>query len=410
MLTINPTRLLARIDEMNKIGALPGGGNRRLALSDEDRAARDLLLKWMKEEKLDVTVDEMGNMYGKRAGSTVQPAVALGSHLDTVSTGGRYDGTYGVLAALEVMATLNEQGVTTGRPLLIINFTNEEGARFSPDMMGSLVVSKPHLRDEIWRAADLTGTQETIKSELTRIGYLGDVRCGSKPIDYYLELHIEQGPILEKEGTHIGVVEKVQGIYWTEYVLTGQAAHAGTTPLSDRKDPGLVAAKVNVFLRELAEKTPGQLCTLGLMEYYPNVINVIPQRIRLVTDLRNPIDQNQRQAQEKLDSFVQETASRAGISVERMERVRLNAVDFSPEVTAVIDTNAKRLGLSTRRMVSGAGHDAQMMAAVSKAAMIFVPSVNGISHNEAEFTAPEDLANGANVLLHSALHLSALLC
>ncbi len=409
MLTINPTRLLARIDEMNRIGALPGGGNRRLALSDEDRAARDLLLKWMKEEKLDVTVDEMGNMYGKRAGSTVQPAVALGSHLDTVSTGGRYDGTYGVLAALEVMATLNEQGVTTGRPLLVVNFTNEEGARFSPDMMGSLVVSKPHLRDEIWRAADLTGTQETIKSELTRIGYLGDVRCGSIPIDYYLELHIEQGPILEKEGTQIGVVEKVQGIYWTEYVLTGQAAHAGTTPLSDRKDPGLVAAKVNVFLRELAEKTPGQLCTLGLMEYYPNVINVIPQRARLVTDLRNPIDQNQRQAQEKLDSFVQETASRAGISVERMERVRLNAVDFSPEVTAVIDTNAKRLGLSTRRMVSGAGHDAQMMAAVSKAAMIFVPSVNGLSHNEAEYTSPEDLANGANVLLHSALHLSALL-
>lgn len=403
---INSARLLSRIETMNNIGALPGGGNRRLALSDEDKAARNLLMRWMREEKLDVRVDEVGNMYGLRAGSKDLPAVALGSHLDTVSTGGRYDGTYGVLAALEVMSTMNDLGIVTARPLILINFTNEEGARFSPDMMGSLVVSKPHLRDEIWKAADLTDGQKTIKSELERIGYLGDVRCGSIPIDYYLELHIEQGPILEKEVTHIGVVEKVQGIYWTEYILTGQAAHAGTTPLSDRKDPGLVAAKVNVFLRELAEKTPGQLCTLGLMEYYPNVINVVPQRVRLVTDLRNPSDKHQGQAQEMLDAFVQETASYSGIKVERTERVRLDAVDFSTEVTEVIEKTAIALDLTTRRMVSGAGHDAQMMAAVSKAAMIFVPSVNGISHNEAEDTHPEDLTRGANVLLNSALSLA----
>jgi N-carbamoyl-L-amino-acid hydrolase len=405
-MSINPARLLSRIEKMNAIGALPGGGNRRLSLTDEDRAARDLLSTWMKEEGLDVNVDELGNQYGIRPGKSQTPALALGSHLDTVATGGRYDGTYGVLAALEVMSVLNEQGIQTEKPIVMVNFTNEEGARFAPDMMGSLVVSKPALRDMAWKAEDLLGNGVTVKEELQRIGYLGKAPCGSIPIDHYIELHIEQGPILEREGFPIGVVEKVQGIFWTEYILTGQAAHAGTTPLAMRKDPGLLAARINLRLRELAETTPGQLGTVGLLEHYPNVINVVPDRVRLVTDLRNPEWDNLHRAQSRLDEFVAQESARAGITVRRTEQVRLAPVDLSQEVVGQIEQAAKGLGLTTRRMVSGAGHDAQMMAAVAKAAMIFVPSVNGISHNEKELTHPQDLVNGANVLLETALAIA----
>ncbi|MBL7849819.1 MAG: hydantoinase/carbamoylase family amidase [Cyclobacteriaceae bacterium] len=403
---INSHRLQSRIRRMNEIGQLPGGGNRRLALTNEDKAARDLLRQWFEEEGLEVQVDEVGNMYGFREGRNPGKAVALGSHLDTVSTGGKYDGTYGVLAALEVISVLNENKVVTDCPLVIVNFTNEEGARFAPDMMGSLVVSKPELRDAVWEARDLNDNQVTVKAELARIGYLGTVRCGSVPIESYVELHIEQGPILEKEGTKIGVVEKVQGIYWTEYVLTGQAAHAGTTPIELRRDPGLLASRINVFLREMAMRHPPQLATIGLMEYYPNVINVVPERVRLVTDLRNPFVKGLVESQRQLDEFVLDQALAAGIEVRRTEQVRLSPVDFSQEIVSVLETCAAERGLSTRRMVSGAGHDAQMMAAVAKAAMIFVPSAGGISHNEKEHTSPADLENGANLLLDVALRLA----
>jgi N-carbamoyl-L-amino-acid hydrolase len=403
---IDTKRLNDRITVMNTIGAIDGGGNCRLSLTDEDKAARDLLAVWMREEGLDVKVDELGNMYGIRAGKSSLPAVAIGSHLDTVTTGGRYDGTYGVLAGLEVISLLNENKVVTERPIVLINFTNEEGARFAPDMMGSLVVSKPHLRDEIWKSVALDHDKASIRSELERIGYLGTVPCGSIPIAYYLELHIEQGPILEHERVNIGAVEKVQGIYWTEYILRGQAAHAGTTPLINRKDPGLLAARINLFLRQLAEEFPTQLGTIGLMEFSPNVINVVPERVRLITDLRNPDDIRLQAAQKKLDEFITRQAVRDGITVERTERVRLAPVDFSGEVVDRIDAASKQLHLTSRRMVSGAGHDAQMMAAICKAAMIFVPSVNGISHNVKEYTTPEDLANGANVLLSAALQVA----
>jgi N-carbamoyl-L-amino-acid hydrolase len=403
---VNRERLLGRIEEMNRIGALPGGGNRRLSLSDEDKTARDLLGKWMREEGLDVRVDEVGNQFGLRKGSSSLKAVALGSHLDTVSTGGRYDGTYGVLAALEVFCVLNESKRVTKRPLALINFTNEEGARFSPDMMGSLVVSKPHLRDDVWASRDLTGSGATVRDELARIGYLGDMKVGSLPIECYVELHIEQGPILELEKIDIGVVEKVQGIYWTEYILTGQAAHAGTTPIARRKDPGLVAARVISFARDLSMKNPGQLSTVGLLEFFPNAINVVPERVRMITDVRNPDEARLRSGQQQLDEFITREAARDNITITRQEMVRLAPVDFDPTVTSQIETSAAKIGLRSRRMVSGAGHDAQMMAAVAKAAMIFVPSVNGISHNEKEHTAPDDLVNGANVLLETILRLS----
>lgn len=405
-MTINSTRLLGRLKQINAIGALPGGGVCRLALTDADKGARDILVAWMKEEGLEVVVDELGNTYGIREGSSDLPFLAIGSHLDTVSTGGYYDGAYGVMAGLEVISVLNEKKIETNRPLVLINFTNEEGARFSPDMMGSLVVSKPRLRDEVWQSVALDGSGATIKSELQRIGYLGSVVCGSLPIDYYLELHIEQGPILEEENVQSGIVEKVQGIYWTEYVLTGQAAHAGTTPLANRRDPGLSAAGINLFVRQLAVDIHGQLGTVGFTEYYPNVINVVPERVRLITDLRNPDEALLRQAQEKLDMFVRDHCKENRIRVERNEKIRLAPVDFSAEVVDCIARSCGESGLSSKRMVSGAGHDAQMMAAICKAGMIFVPSVGGISHNPKEHTSPGDLTKGAEVLLRAALTLA----
>ncbi|MDZ4716450.1 MAG: Zn-dependent hydrolase [Cytophagales bacterium] len=402
-MTINANRLLSRLAQLNKIGALPGGGVRRLALTDADKEARDLLVAWMKEEGLEVIIDQVGNTYGVRAGSSKTPALAIGSHLDTVSTGGYYDGTYGVLAGLEVISVFNENNIKTNRPLVLINFTNEEGNRFSPDMMGSLVVSKPDLLADVWLAEALDGSGATVKSELERIGYLGTVAFGSVAISHYLELHIEQGPVLETKQVNIGVVEKVQGIYWTEYILRGQAAHAGTTPLSLRKDAGITAARVNLFLRELAEEIPGQLGTIGLMEFYPNVINVVPERVRFVTDLRNPDGSRLSAAQKKLDLFVTDWCKTESIEVSRNEMVRLAPVDFSVEVLDRIAAACDQLKFSSTRMVSGAGHDAQMMAAVSKAAMIFVPSAGGISHNVKEHTDPEDLGRGAEVLLQTVL-------
>ena len=402
---INPTRLLSRLKKLNTIGALPDGGNCRLALSDQDKKGRDLLVTWMRQEGLEVQIDQVGNIYGIRRGQRSGPALAIGSHLDTVTTGGRYDGCYGVLAGLEVISVLNEKKVKTTRPLILINFTNEEGNRFSPDMMGSLAVSKPKQVGEIWKSVALDGSGVTVKSELERIGYLGKVKCGSIPIAYYLELHIEQGPILEQEMIDIGIVEKVQGIYWTEYILKGQAAHAGTTPLESRKDAGLVAARINLGLREIAEEVPGQLGTIGLMEFYPNVINVVPDRVRLITDLRNPDKVLLSKAQGMLDQYVQFQCKNEEVQVVRREKVRLIPVDFSPKVVERITKACNDLGFSSKQMVSGAGHDAQMMAAVSKAAMIFVPSVGGISHNPKEFTKPKDLERGAEVLLQTAIDM-----
>lgn len=402
---VNATRMLGRLEQVNAIGALPGGGVCRLSLTDEDKAVRELLASWMREEGLEVRVDEMGNMYGIREGAADLPFVAIGSHLDTVSTGGCYDGAYGVMAGLEVISVLNENKVKTQRPLVLINFTNEEGARFAPDMMGSLVVSKPRLRDEVWKSSALDGSGATVLDELERIGYLGNVPCGSIPVDFYLELHIEQGPILEQEGCQIGIVEKVQGIYWTEYILSGQAAHAGTTPFANRRDPGILAARTLVHLREMAGSVEGQLGTIGLMEFTPNVVNVVPEKVRFITDLRNPNETRLIESQRRLDEFILAEAEKANIDIVRHERVRLAPVNFSADVVDIIQTSAAALGLTSRKMVSGAGHDAQMMAAVSQAAMIFVPSKDGLSHNVKEYTAPEDLSNGANVLLSATLGL-----
>ncbi len=405
-LRIDGARLLARLDQLAQIGAIEGGGCCRLALTDEDKAGRDLVVSWMRELGLQVIVDGIGNVFGLRAGRESLPPVMTGSHVDTVRTGGRYDGNLGVLAGLEVVATLDAAGLVTRRPLVVALFTNEEGARFAPDMLGSLVYAGGLSLAEGLAAVAIDG--KVLGDELQRIGYAGAAPLPAYRPHAYVELHIEQGPVLDAEGVTIGAVEDLQGISWQEIVITGQSNHAGTTPMRLRHDAGYCAAAITTFLRGLARDMGGaQVCTVGRIELVPNLINVIAARATLTADLRNTDEALLRQAEERLAAFLATLGRDEGVAIRTRRLARFEPVSFDPAVIRCIETVAARLGLSHRRMTSGAGHDAQMLARICPAAMIFVPSVKGISHNAAEHTAPADLEAGANVLLHTLLELAA---
>jgi beta-ureidopropionase / N-carbamoyl-L-amino-acid hydrolase len=321
-----------------------------------------------------------------------------GSHIDTVATGGRYDGIYGVLAGLEVVRWLNERGLRTRRPLVLAAFTNEEGVRFMPDMMGSLVFAGGY---PLQRALDTVGTDgRRLGDELHRIGYAGDLACGAIRPHAFVELHIEQGPVLEAEGLQIGAVQDLQGISWQELTFTGQSNHAGTTPMDLRRDAGYCAAAVAVFVRELAQRLGGsQVATVGSIQLHPNLINVIAARATVTVDLRNTDEHVLQQAEHELAAFVLRLAEQQQVRVERKSLARFEPVHFDEGLVRRIESAAAARGLSQRRVTSGAGHDAQMMARICPAAMIFVPSRRGISHNPSEFTAPAELTAGANVLL-----------
>jgi beta-ureidopropionase / N-carbamoyl-L-amino-acid hydrolase len=404
-LRIDRERLLQRIQALHEIAPIEGGGNCRLALTDEDRAGRDLVVAMMRDLGLSVTVDAIGNVVATRAGREDGPPVMTGSHVDTVRTGGRYDGNLGVLAGLEVIETLAVAGVTTKRPLAVALFTGEEGARFHPDMLGSLVyaggLSVEAAHDEI----GIDGTR--LGDELARIGYLGGSPCPG-PVPYaFVELHVEQGPVLEREGVRIGAVESVQGICWTELTITGQSNHAGTTPMALRHDAGYVAAEVAAFVRRLVGEMGGaQVGTVGRLSLVPDLINVVAGRATLSVDLRNTDGDALHRALDQLVAFAHATADREGCSVAVRTLADFDPVIFDPRVVDLVDAAATGLGLSVRRMPSGAGHDAQMLARVCPTAMVFVPSVDGLSHNPAEHTEPDDLEAGANVLLHTLLTLA----
>lgn len=405
-LQINIKRVEEKIRQLGRIGALPGGGVSRLALTNEDKAARDLLLSWMKQLKLDIRIDELGNMFGIRPGKTNLPPVMVGSHLDTVGTGGLYDGSLGVLAGIEIMEILNEQHIITEKPFALANFTNEEGVRFTPDMMGSHGFSQPEIVKSLLHASAVDGSGATIKSELQRIGYSGKIPCGSFPVGHFLELHIEQGPVLETENIQIGAVEMVQGIYWTEYLFEGVANHAGTTPIHLRRDAGLVAAQLASFVRQLALSLGGdQVGTVGLIELHPNLINVMAEKARVIVDLRNTDAIRLSRAQALLDKKAAELAKAEKAGFQKKELVRFPPVQFDQRLIGRITNAARELGYSVKQMPSGAGHDAQMMAAVCPTAMIFVPSVGGVSHNIKEFTKPEDIERGCQVLLKVVMEL-----
>jgi N-carbamoyl-L-amino-acid hydrolase len=411
-LRVDRDRLWARIEALGEIGAIlgPNGerGNARLALTDADRQGRDLVVGWMRDLGLDIGIDAIGNVVATRPGTDpVAAAVMTGSHIDTVATGGRFDGNLGVLAGLEVIETLEQHGVTTHRPISVAFFTDEEGARFAPDMLGSLVyVGGMPLED----ALDVTAVDDGARlgDELLRIGYAGALPCPAAGAPAaYVELHIEQGPILEDEGVTIGVVEGVQGISWTEVTITGRSAHAGTTPMRLRRDPGYVAAAITTFVRELAVRVGGaQVATVGRIELTPNLVNVVPSTATLTVDLRNTDDAVLVGAERELAAELDRLRDAEHVAITTRSLARFEPVDFDPATIELVEQTAVRLGHSTRRMPSGAGHDAQMLARVCPTAMIFTPSAGGLSHNIAEYTSPDDVGAGADVLLQTLLALA----
>lgn len=405
-LAINGPRLLDQLRQLADIGRTPTNACCRLALTDDDKLGRDLVVRWMKDLGMAVTVDPVGNIFGVRTGT--QPDLApimTGSHIDTVRTGGAYDGNYGVLAGLEVVATLNDAKQDTKRSLVVGVFTNEEGARFAPDMLGSLVYVGGMPLKEALDIKAIDGAR--LGDELMRIGYDGAAAIGVHKPHAFIELHIEQGPILDIEGVKIGAVENLQGISWQELTIVGQSNHAGTTPMYLRHDAGYAASAIATFVRELTRKMGGhQVGTIGKVDLVPNLINVIAARATMTVDLRNTDESLLQQAELALEEFIKELAQSEGITITSRRLARFEPVNFDAALADRIAHHAEALGLSHRRMTSGAGHDAQMLARICPSAMIFVPSVGGISHNPAEHTEPEDLIAGANVLLATLTELA----
>ena len=405
-LCVDIDRLGARLQALAEIGAIAAGGVCRLALSDEDGAGRDLVVRWMTELSLAVSVDAIGNVVGVRAGVEPGPPVMTGSHIDTVRTGGRYDGNLGVLAGLEVIQVLNDAGITTRRPLAVAFFTNEEGARFNPDMMGSLVFVGGLALEAALKTVGIDGT--TVGGCLQRIGYAGPQACGQPAVQAYVELHVEQGPVLEAEGFTIGAVEGVQGISWTEFTVLGISNHAGTTPMRMRHDAGFVACAVAQQARQIAREMGGnQVATVGALKLSPDLVNVIANKAVFTVDLRNTDEATLQEAEARLHQFANQVASAEGVTLTSRRLARFEPVSFDPASVALVEATAKQLDLSVKRLPSGAGHDAQMLARICPTAMIFVPSVGGISHNVKEYTSPSDLEAGANVLLHTLLKLAS---
>ncbi len=408
-LRVDGERLWARLAALGEIGAVHGAngerGNARLALSDADRDGRDLVVGWMRDLGLAIEIDAVGNVVGTRPGSDPAAApVMVGSHIDTVRTGGWFDGNLGVLGGLEVVETLAQHDIVTRHPISVAFFTNEEGARFQPDMLGSLVyVGGMGLEDALdVRAAD-DGAR--LGDELARIGYAGSTPCPTAVAPHaYVELHIEQGPVLEDEGITIGAVTGVQGISWTELTISGQSAHAGTTPMRLRRDPGYVAAAINTGVRAIATQMGGtQVATVGRCEFHPNLVNVVPATVTMTVDLRNTDEMLLQQAESVFGALCEQLAAEEGVTIERRTLARFEPVEFDASMVDLVEATARRLGHSTMRMPSGAGHDAQMLARVCPTSMVFVPSVNGLSHNIAEYTSPADITAGADVLLQVVL-------
>lgn len=404
-LRVNGHRLLDRLDRLGGVGRREDGSCCRLALTEEDRQGRDLVVSWMRELGLEVRVDRVGNIFGIRAGAEELPPVMTGSHIDTVATGGKYDGCLGVLAGLEVVQTLNEAGVPTRRPLAVAVFTNEEGARFQPDMLGSLVLAGGL---ETQDALAIVGTDGGIfGEELERIGYAGSLEPGALVPSAFVELHIEQGPILDLAGEALGVVKNLQGISWQEITLHGVSNHAGTTPMRFRHDAGYGAARIACFVRDLAFNLgDSQVGTVGSLRLVPGLINVIPRQAVLTVDLRNTVEERLQEAEDHLAAFIHEMVQQEGLEVSIRRLARFEPVVFDGSVVRVIERAAAALGQPIRAMTSGAGQDAQMLARLCPSAMIFVPSIGGVSHNPAERTKPEHLELGANVLLQTLLELS----
>jgi N-carbamoyl-L-amino-acid hydrolase len=402
---IDRSRLEQSFQALGRIGETPRGGLSRLALSDDDKRARDQMVTWMREARLRVRVDQMGNIFGERPGTDALPAVMVGSHVDSVPTGGKYDGQLGVLCGLEVIRALDDHGVRTRHPLMLSIITNEEGARFQPAMIASGVMAGKIPLEDAYNARDKDGLR--LVDELERIGYLGSEPCVARPLRAYLELHIEQGPLLEEEGLSVGVVEGIVAISWSRLTIHGVQDHAGPTPMRIRHDALVAAAEVIGGVRRIARELGGDtVTTVGNLVVQPNIVNAIPGRVVLSIDIRDPRDATLDRARPMLERVVQDACDREGVRGELEHYWRVPYTPFDPGVVDAVERAARAAGARYRRIRSGAGHDAQYMATIGPAGMIFVPSRDGRSHCEEEFTPMDDIEHGANTLLGAVLDLA----
>ncbi|PVY90342.1 N-carbamoyl-L-amino-acid hydrolase [Acidovorax sp. 99] len=402
-LRINGQRLWASLMELAQIGATPKGGVCRLTLTDLDKQGRDLVTRWAREAGMTVTIDKIGNGFMRRPGrNNSLPPIMTGSHIDTQPTGGKFDGNYGVLAGIEVVRTLNDHGIETEAPIEVAFWTNEEGSRFVPVMMGSGVFAKAFTLEHAYAATDTEG--KTVKGELERIGYIGDQEPGDHPIGAYFETHIEQGPVLEDNDKTIGVVSGVLGIRWFDCTVTGMEAHAGPTPMALRKDAMLAATRIMQDVVAAAHRHPPHgRGTVGMVQVFPNSRNVIPGRVKFSIDLRNSTDALVDAMAAEVKAFADQVAQEHGVQVHIEMVSSYPAQLFQPECVQAVGRAAAKLGYSHMPAVSGAGHDAVYMAKLAPSGMIFIPCKDGISHNEIEDAKPEHIEAGCNVLLHAML-------
>ena len=405
---INDIRLWRMLTDMAKIGPGVAGGNNRQTLTDADAAGRTLFKGWCEAAGMTVCADKMGNMFAMRSGEDADSLpVYVGSHLDTQPTGGKFDGVLGVLAGLEIVQSLNDFAAKTRRPIVVVNWSNEEGVRFAPPMLGSGVFSGAH--DLQWAYTREDAAHKTFGEELVRIGWRGDEEIGARQMRAYFELHIEQGPVLETEGIDIGAVTRGQGMYWLEFTIVGKESHAGSTPMDMRADAGLGMARIILAIDEVARAhAPWAVATVGHCEVFPKSRNIIAGKSVLTADFRHPEQSVLNRMKKEIVSRAEAVADEGGLQISVREIGRYDSAEFDGDCVNAVRAAAARLGYSCRDLVSGAGHDAFWISRIAPTAMVMCPCVGGLSHNEAEDISPEWAAAGANVLFHAVVQTAEL--
>ena len=402
-LKINGERLWESIMEMAKIGPGVAGGNNRQTLTDEDAVGRALFQQWCDDANLIMGIDKMGTMFARREGTDLSALpVYVGSHLDTQPTGGKYDGVLGVLGGLELIRTLNDMGIKTKHPIVLVNWTNEEGTRFAPPMMASGVFAGVHTLDWAYSRVDAEG--KSFGDEIQRIGWVGEEEVGHRKMKAFYELHIEQGPILEAEGKDIGVVARGQGLNWLQVTLTGRESNTGSTPMPMRRNAGLGMAKITTLVHEIAMSyQPDAVGAVGHCDVYPNSRNIIPGKVIFTIDFRSPSFETQEDMEKRLEEGVAIICKDLDLELEIEKVGHFDPVTFDKECVSTIRRAADRLGYSHRDIISGAGHDACWINKIAPAAMVMCPCVDGLSHNEAEEISQDWAVAGSNVLFHAVL-------
>jgi len=408
-LKLDGDRLWQSLMDMAKIGPGVAGGNNRQTLTDEDAEGRELFKKWCLKENLKMGLDSMGNMFAERPGSEPDLLpVYVGSHLDTQPTGGKYDGVLGVLGALEMVRTLNDLNIKTRRPIVIVNWTNEEGTRFAPPMMASGVFAGMHTQDWAYGRTDADGKK--FGDEIQRIGWVGDEKVGARKMHAFFELHIEQGPILEAENKDIGVVTHGQGLNWLQVTLTGRESHTGSTPMPMRLNAGLGMARITELVHTIAMKNqPEAVGAVGHCDVYPNSRNIIPGKCVFTIDFRSPSFDTQESMEKELREGAENIAKELNLELEIEKAGHFDPVTFDENCVAAVRNAAERLGYSHRNLISGAGHDACWINKVAPAAMVMCPCVDGLSHNEAEEISKDWASAGANVLFQAVLETAEII-